>query len=460
MSPFFRGSVRPQRKHPRPWSLNPRLNPDIAKDDRDARASIYGVGRKEEITLPVHNGVYRDVAERTVGIEAPTVNAAPFVAETGKKEDLPVVNNSSPYAGSLRTAHAAETSGWKTEAIPEESEEGSQETLPTRTDKAETPLAAPDTVATKDVQPEVRDRETPVEQSREEPEEKALETAPAPLYFDVSETGNPATEALPVAESTINPGESSENPPLPAESNATPSEEIETAQAIEPHISEPIGAERIEENPSSATAELEPAEQNDLKEASDQSSRAAEVAPAAVEEPAGASPDAEVQPEEAPAPIEQAPASEAVTAAEAPVIQSEVPAQTIEAGAVPVEGTLTPPPENHRKFDEKAGGEGHEERAETDDESAAEAPFVPDHRHTPPSSRKASAQSDRTTTAAVADHINEVPPTEMVGSKSDEPTSVEGSIANEEPLMLDEQLEVSDEFRPGVKINPEAELAA
>lgn len=74
MSPFFHGSVRPPRKHPKPWSLNPRLNPDIAKEGAAGapdgangttrrpivpRASTYGLGaNKEAITLPVHNGVY------------------------------------------------------------------------------------------------------------------------------------------------------------------------------------------------------------------------------------------------------------------------------------------------------------------------------------------------------------------------------------------------------------------
>lgn len=57
MSPFFHGGVRPVKKYPRPWSLNPRLNPDLNKGD--ARMSILGLPSFETgINLPVFNGVY------------------------------------------------------------------------------------------------------------------------------------------------------------------------------------------------------------------------------------------------------------------------------------------------------------------------------------------------------------------------------------------------------------------
>lgn len=56
MSPFFRGSVRLTKKHPRPWSLNPRLNPDLAKDE--PRMSILGLPSTDtDVTLPVFNSV-------------------------------------------------------------------------------------------------------------------------------------------------------------------------------------------------------------------------------------------------------------------------------------------------------------------------------------------------------------------------------------------------------------------
>ncbi|PSR94000.1 hypothetical protein BD289DRAFT_451561 [Coniella lustricola] len=58
MSPFFRGSVRPAKKHPRAWSTNPRLNPDLNKEE-PARLSILGLpSQPTDVLLPVFNGVY------------------------------------------------------------------------------------------------------------------------------------------------------------------------------------------------------------------------------------------------------------------------------------------------------------------------------------------------------------------------------------------------------------------
>lgn len=68
MSPFFRGSVRPAKKHPRAWSTNPRLNPDmLGKQQQETgtgtaatpRFSILGLpSQPTDVLLPVFNGVY------------------------------------------------------------------------------------------------------------------------------------------------------------------------------------------------------------------------------------------------------------------------------------------------------------------------------------------------------------------------------------------------------------------
>lgn len=60
MSPFFRGGVRPPRRHPRPWSMNPRLNPDLKTDDTNEKRTF--VDDETEIRLPVTNNTYSQYA--------------------------------------------------------------------------------------------------------------------------------------------------------------------------------------------------------------------------------------------------------------------------------------------------------------------------------------------------------------------------------------------------------------
>lgn len=133
MSPFFRGSVRPPRKHPKPWSLNPRLNPDIAKETAAAgapngvsgttrrpivpRASIYGLGaNKEAITLPVHNGVYvyDDSSRRSADGEDEEDEAG---VQDGQAPGQAVVVDAEEALG--WEVKAAETTGSQTAVIPE-----------------------------------------------------------------------------------------------------------------------------------------------------------------------------------------------------------------------------------------------------------------------------------------------------------------------------------------------------
>lgn len=476
MSPFFRGSVRPARKHPRPWSLNPRLNPDIAKDGVAARAgnaaaagapttilraSIYGVGANTEaITLPVHNGVYeyerragadtaaiiaeKEEDEAAIGVETPVVvnafGATPAVAktetETGKVEevdDTEKIDNSSPlHAGSIGTAVTAGTSGLESEAIPEEEKAGDKEwplTSDTIDNKA-IPDAKPKVV---DVEPfEAVVLENPREPTKEAVGDEVMATPPAPSNVGTTETGETATEVQArsvVAGNTVKPGESSEIAP------STPPTGTIMAAPLEVESADPMTAETIGGGAGSTTAESPPVEADEMKATPIQPSSALEAEPKGVEDGsmavAGEAPAEEAfQPkkeeEEGPVMVEDvAPASEATVATEAPMIKSEVA----------MDRNLTPPPEAHGRI-------ANSESGVEDDESAAEAQFVPDHRHTPPSSRKPSRGEE----AAMEE------PQQPLKSSGVKDLSVEASIANEEPLISDEQLDVSDEFRPDVKM--------
>lgn len=504
MSPFFRGSVRPPRKHPRPWSLNPRLNPDIAKDGVVARegntatagapaaiprASIYGVGaHTEEITLPVHNGVYTydrragaDTAaviaekeeEAAIGVETPVVvnvfGSTSAVAETETEtdqvkeveevEDTKKIDNSSPlHTGSIGTAVGTEKSGLESRVIPEEKEEDKEWPL---TSEAIDNKALPDgKPKAANVEPsEAVVLENPEEPTKEAVKDEVIATPPAPPGVETTETGETATEVRArsvVAENTVNPGESSEiasSTPL-TETNAAAPLEVELAKTIAPHSAEPVTAETLGGGAGSSTVELPPVEADEMKAVPIQPSSAVEAELEGVEDEtmavAEAAPAEEVfQPkeeEEAPAVIEDAaPASKATV---------EVAAQTNEvSSAVAMDRTLTPPPEAHNRIaDSESGAE--------DDESAAEAPFIPDHRHTPPSSRKPSRGEDAA--IAVDDQVQQMDEPQPLkdlcvkdvpnNAHVEPAASVEGSIANEEPLISDEQLNVSDEFRPDVKM--------
>lgn len=135
MSPFFRGSVRPPRKHPKPWSLNPRLNPDIAKETAAAgapdgvngttrrpivpRASIYGLGaNKEAITLPVHNGVYvyDDSSRRSADGEEDEEDEAGVQGVQAPGQVVAVVDAEEALGSEGK--EAAETTGSQAAVIP------------------------------------------------------------------------------------------------------------------------------------------------------------------------------------------------------------------------------------------------------------------------------------------------------------------------------------------------------
>lgn len=481
MSPFFRGNVRPPRKQPRPWSLNPRLNPDIAKDGPiDARASIYGVGNnKEAITLPVHNGVYYSGVSYDKRDEEPVVavaaekekvvsnaaapllrstSAAPTEFTTGKESysNKQVSSNDWPRlrAGSPGIARAAETSGLET-AVTREEKETERKGVPNTADMIDNRPG--------DASIEAPKVKTSEKQSRKIVEGEALRTAivPAPSSIEKPETGERTEETVPVTEESIVPPSQLTEilPSSPTKSRAAPLQSEAGDTMAPPHAAESTVAEPL------SPAEVSPFETAESKEASKNSSHVVEAEPAVGEQPASASVDA-------------APQSQAEEKGGAPVMPSEKPAQINGTGtSLPVERVLTPPPERYQLVDSGPlvgeAGTLEDQQDETDDESAAEAPFIPDHRHTPPASRKSSrGEEDEKPTAptpvvaaaAFEDNVNKAVPqtaTEAVKGVDDTlsaPIEQEDtSVANEEPLMWDEQLDVSDEFRPGVKINPDAD---
>lgn len=78
MSPFFRGSVRPQRRHPRPWSMNPRLNPDLLTTDGHPNERELNLAEPAGIiTLPVTNSIYGKPAGFTAVPAEPPLPAPP-----------------------------------------------------------------------------------------------------------------------------------------------------------------------------------------------------------------------------------------------------------------------------------------------------------------------------------------------------------------------------------------------
>lgn len=359
MSPFFRGSVRPPRKHPRPWSLNPRLNPAIAKDGNgghDARASVFGVGTREDITLPVHNGVYRDIADKTprvVSAATPSsVHLDPAATETEEKEEneyqVTSESSSPPAVSPFSLAAGAEKAGLSSVIAPAKNE----------VDRLYTTL------------------EKPLGEPRED---EAVAFAPASSPVEVAEQIEATpTGATPVVKSAVDPRELSKFSPPKTESNGAPLD-MGTAEITALH-----------------TPAIPSAEAPGAKDHLVPSVTATEAAPIVVEKPST-------------------------------VIEEPLASRQGQTG--------------------------------TDDESAAEAPFVPDHRQTPPSSRKASqgSQSGASMAPTIVDRLGKpeaaAAATAGIEDGQVEQKSVDESVDNEEPLMSDEQLNVSDEFRPEVKMD-------
>lgn len=71
MSPFFRGSVRPPRRHPRPWSMNPRLNPDLVLEKASEKEHLV---EPAGVRLPVTNSIYGKPSAPAVVPDLPATN--------------------------------------------------------------------------------------------------------------------------------------------------------------------------------------------------------------------------------------------------------------------------------------------------------------------------------------------------------------------------------------------------
>lgn len=327
MSPFFRGSVRPSKRHPRPWSLNPRLNPDLGKDD--ARTSILGLpAQQTDVTLPVFNGVYTKPAPAAATAWFETTTIIKDASVVSLRED-----DFSPLA-----APAEITRGAALLPPPQETDEDEDE------------------VAAADAEPT-----TPAEEHEAVTPPSAEEDAAWPL------PAGPPPAAVEDARATPDPA----SPPA--------------------HVSSPLSWPLPRASPESGPR-TPGGDEGDEGNLGTEAAIATPPSPLAGEEPAGAHED--VSGEEAAAEHEDA--SSALEAAPAP------PAF--------LHGELASP-------------------------GAEPADF-----YTP-------FETADTRARMLGAHLG---PAGVEGSAS---TPASGSVADER-LMSEEQLEVSDEFKPGVKMNP------
>lgn len=105
MSPFFHGSVRPVKRYPRPWSLNPRLNPDLDKGS-STRMSILGLPSFETGTnLPVFNGLYPKPSRP----ELSKIDEAVVVSLSGDSRAEPTEKQPHDDEHDVPVMHAVET---------------------------------------------------------------------------------------------------------------------------------------------------------------------------------------------------------------------------------------------------------------------------------------------------------------------------------------------------------------
>ncbi|KAJ4419943.1 hypothetical protein N0V82_004657 [Gnomoniopsis sp. IMI 355080] len=138
MSPFFHGGVRPVKKYARPWSMNPRLNPELNKGD--ARISILGLPSFETgINLPVFNGVYPKPGKD----ELSGVDEAVIVS-SNRDSDLND-ENANPEAGNVvGEKQQLEPLVEEPEAEAFVDETTKEMTLPQPSESAPAPVPAPD----------------------------------------------------------------------------------------------------------------------------------------------------------------------------------------------------------------------------------------------------------------------------------------------------------------------------
>lgn len=341
MSPFFRGSVRPSKRHPRPWSLNPRLNPDLGKDD--ARTSILGLpAQQTDVTLPVFNGVYTKPAP--AWFETTTIIKDASVVSL-REDDF------SPLA-----APAEITRGAALLPPPQETDEDDEEEVAAADAEPTTPAEEHEAVT------------PPSAEEEEEEEEDAAWPLPAagppPAVVDEEARATPDPASPPAHVSSPFSWPLPRASPQPAE-----------ASAREPGPRTPGGGDEGDEGNLGTEAAI-----------------ATPPSPLTSEEPAGEHED----------------------------VSGEEPAAEHEDASSALEAAPAPPAFLH---------------GELASPGAEPADF-----YTP-------FETADTRARMLGAHLG---PASVEGSAS---TPASGSVADE-PLMSEEQLEVSDEFKPGVKMNP------
>lgn len=447
MSPFFRGNVRPVKKHPRPWSLNPRLNPDAGKDD--ARLSMVGLPSADtDLALPVFNHTYATRHSLPQESRKSVVVAADHLEGGARPDHLTkIVEPTEP-----RGVHDTVPRDAETARVAEPGFAGSTDDVvatttttatTTHTDAAQTQPPVITGTQESGTQPE-----SPLQAPALDRHEKQTvppapsDPAPAPRTLapeagsktvggevqhqqqqqpDVVATAAPTGAGLETTEGEVKPEVFAGSSPPPAESPlpAIDEEDPATAAAVEDEAS-PVVLGKQGEAGGSTSSGLE----------------------AIVEE--------EREPE-AEAPLR---GREEALAAEITTLNLRGGERSGDgvAGSVVFsssdEGSLYDEHDDDDNDDDDAdatpeGRARHRAGTFPGDADPAEAPFVPRHSVILPGPPTGGFGGDEDNDASTpgADSFAES------GA-----TSREGSVlTNEEPLMLDEQLEFGDEFRPGVK---------
>lgn len=454
MSPFFRGSVRPAKKHPRAWSLNPRLNPDLDKG-AVPRMSILGLPSTDtDVTLPVFNSIYGrkslDDTKAPVAIsvsrhyvlsspnsmveedESAAAQKVPRTAET------PAV--AEPSKGEARAAETPQLTTTSNTAPPPPAEESTptpvedspKKVAPSAPAEVETPTA-PDTLAEQGAAAEDGAPPTPAVAGAEDVFSTPMEEMPAPVATETAaEAQQPEQRLVASPESTGAGAEANlELPvpePLPVEPALPVIEEEEPAAAA---AAESEVAAAVPETALGAGTEAGASTASGLETIEEKPVDETEVAT-----PAPATADVPSEPESA---VEEAPAP-ATEETHDPVIE-EAPATATEEAPAPVT------PETPVSVGIPAAEEATPAPVEEAPKLAAED--LPSE--APGTSRRLlavpTAAGDDVPAAATSGSRSSV-----AGSASAAPSVA--TINNEEPLMTDEQLEVSDEFKPGVTMVP------
>lgn len=416
MSPFFRGNVRPVKKHPRPWSLNPRLNPDVSKDN--ARISTVGLSSTAtDLGSPVFNHAYATRHSLPEETEEPVVVAdLNSEAQPGKAEAAvatePRTDDIVPETHTAETARVAEpaTAGSTADAAAAES--------------AQTQPAA--TSSTQADGPDHPQETIPTAPSDPAPEPRTLTLPNKGLYVESPIINHFVMHDAVDRHPTVEGGSrlANEIEPDVVGTPAAAGAGLETTEGEVRPTEVFAGSLPAEEGPLPPIDEEDPAAVVENEEP-------VVVLPEQSEEGASTASGLEVIEEErepeAAAPGERDAAGADNSGAEAPAV--ETTNLNLRGGERDVAG--------RPEVADDADATPEATQEPFDDTDSAEAPFVPRHSMILPAP------------PPIGDYAS-TPGTESFAGSS---ASREGSVLanNEEPLMLDEQLEVSDEFKPGVK---------